>query len=46
MNAKVNPVAMQKILMEFEKQSEIMDTKQEVRCLFFPFCAYVYTRAL
>lgn len=30
MNAKVNPVAMQKILMEFEKQSEIMDTKQEM----------------
>mmetsp|Transcript_45747 Transcript_45747/g.67053 ORF Transcript_45747/g.67053 Transcript_45747/m.67053 type:complete len:212 (+) Transcript_45747:71-706(+) len=30
MNAKVNPMAMQKILSEFEKQSEIMDDKQEM----------------
>ena len=30
MNARVNPAAMQKILMEFEKQSEIMDSKQEM----------------
>ena len=28
MNAKVNPIAMQRILFEFEKQSEIMDSKQ------------------
>uniref|UniRef100_A0A7S4L6T7 Uncharacterized protein n=2 Tax=Guillardia theta TaxID=55529 RepID=A0A7S4L6T7_GUITH len=30
MNAKVNPIAMQRILFEFEKQSEIMDSKQEM----------------
>lgn len=30
MNAKVNPMAMQKILQEFEKQSGIMDEKQEM----------------
>eukprot|EP00960_Hanusia_phi_P054359 762631-Hanusia_phi.AAC.3 len=43
MNAKVNPIAMQRILFEFEKQSEIMDSKQvgrasSVMFLFTP-CA-------
>lgn len=30
MNASVKPIAMQKILMEFEKQSQIMEDKQEM----------------